>query len=87
MSGGALSMNAHVNDSIILPSSSTHPLWFDGGSSTCLVAGGTSSGPVTYQFLSAGTYYFHCGNHARTCATGACGSTNCTAMAGTVTVN
>ena len=90
--GGPLNLTANVGDTIILPANSTHPLWFDNGSATCLVTGGTTSGPVTYTFPSTGTYRFHCGNHGSGCGgTGngnpICGSTTCTAMAGTITVN
>lgn len=92
MTGGSLSLTAHVGDTIVLPANGTHPLYFDNGSTSCLVVGGvtvsgTTSGPITYVFPAAATYYFHCGNHARTCSATACGSTDCTAMAGTVTVN
>ncbi len=87
-SDGSLSLSAHVGDTIILPSSTGfHPLYFDPGSTTC-IASGTSNSPVTYIFPATGTYYFHCGNHGRTCSPlGACGYTTCTAMAGRITVN
>lgn len=86
-SGGVLSITAHVGNVIALPGNTTHPLYFDAGSSTCIYSGSTSS--QTYTFNSTGTYYFHCGNHASGCSggNGACGSTNCSAMAGIVTVN
>ncbi|HJT24256.1 MAG TPA: hypothetical protein VJ873_06745 [bacterium] len=85
--GGVLSLTAHVGDVIILPGSSFHPLYFDGGTSTCIYTAATTN--QTYTFPSTGIYYFHCGNHASGCSTGngACGSTNCSAMAGFVTVN
>jgi hypothetical protein len=85
--GGLLSLTAHVGDAIVLPGSSFHPLYFDGGSTTCIYMAATST--ETYTFPSAGTYYFHCGNHGSGCSNGdgACGSTNCTSMAGIVTVN
>lgn len=86
--GGLLSLSAHVGDSIILPANGTHPLWFDNGTSTCLVTGGDTSGPVTYTFPSTGTYNFHCGNHGGcTPSDGACGLSTCSAMVGVVTVN
>lgn len=86
-SGGLLTLSAHVGDTIDLPGSGTHPLYFDAGSSTCIYTGASSN--QSYTFTATGTYYFHCGNHASGCSTGngACGSTNCTAMAGVVTVN
>jgi len=85
--GGLLTFTAHVGDVIILPGSSFHPLYFDNGTTTCIYTASTST--QTYTFSSAGTYYFHCGNHATGCSTGngACGSTNCTSMAGMVTVS
>lgn len=85
---GLLSLTASVGDTILLPGSSLHPLYFDAGSSTCIYTG--SQGNETYTFSTSGTYYFHCGNHAINCGgggNGACGSTTCTAMAGKVTVN
>jgi len=86
-SGGLLSLTAHVGDTINLPGSSFHPLYFDAGSSTCIYSGATSN--QSYTFSATGTYYFHCGNHASGCSAGngVCGSTNCSAMAGIVTVN
>lgn len=85
--GGVLSMTANVGDTIDLPGSGTHPLYFDNGSSTCIYSGATSD--QSYTFTVAGTYYFHCGNHATSCTNGnsSCGSTNCSAMAAVVTVN
>ncbi|HET9870380.1 MAG TPA: hypothetical protein VFR02_07790, partial [bacterium] len=85
---GLLTLTASVGDTIQLPGSGLHPLYFDAGSSTCIYSG--STGNQTYVFPSAGTYYFHCGNHATACGGGgnaACGSTSCTSMAGVVTVN
>jgi plastocyanin len=86
LSNGVLNLTAHVGDTISLPSGGIHTLYFDPGSATCIFNGATAS-TQTYTFTSAGTYYFHCGVHAQSCSnqTG-CGSTNCTAMAGTVVV-
>jgi hypothetical protein len=85
--GGLLSLTAHVGNVIILPGSSLHPLYFDNGSSTCIYMGAAVQ--ETYTFPATGTYYFHCGNHATSCSAGngACGSTNCSAMAGVITVS
>lgn len=85
--GGILNLTAHVGYIIHLPGSSFHPLYFDAGSSTCIFTAATSN--QTYTFPATGTYYFHCGNHASGCSAGngACGSTNCSAMAGVITVN
>jgi hypothetical protein len=85
--GGVLSLTAHVGDTIVLPGSTFHPLYFDHGTSTCIFMGSTSQ--QSYVFPSTGTYYFHCGNHGSGCSTGngGCGSTNCSAMAGQVSVN
>lgn len=85
--GGLLSLTAHVGDVISLPGSSFHPLYFDAGTSTCIYTASTST--QMYTFPAAGTYYFHCGNHASGCSpnNATCGSTSCTAMAGVVTVN
>jgi|HubBroStandDraft_1064217.scaffolds.fasta_scaffold761314_1 hypothetical protein len=85
-STGLLSLTAHVGDTISLPSGGFHTLYFDPGSATCIFSDATAA-TQTYTFTSAGTYYFHCGVHAQNCSnqTG-CGSTNCTAMAGTVVV-
>jgi len=82
-----LTLTAHVGDTIIFPGSTTHPLYFDAGTATCIFSNKTA--PQTYVFPATGTYYFHCGNHGSGCSAGnaACGSTNCTAMAGKVTVN
>lgn len=85
---GFLSLTASVGNTIVLPGSSLHPLYFDAGSSTCIYSNVTSN--QTYVLAAAGTYYFHCGNHAVNCGgggNGVCGSTTCTAMAGKVTVN
>jgi hypothetical protein len=87
----SLSLTAHVGDTIIIPSSQGfHPLYFDNGSVTCIFTAATNSASaVTYTFPTTGSYYFHCGNHAATCGPplGACGYTNCTAMAGKIKVN
>ena len=85
--GGLLSLSAHVGDAIVLPGSSIHPLYFDQGTTSCIYMAATSQ--QTYVFPSTGTYYFHCGNHGSGCSMGnaACGSTNCTSMAGQVMVN
>jgi hypothetical protein len=82
---GVLSMTARVGDTISLPGSTTHPLYFDAGTTTCIFTAATST--QNYTFTTAGTYYFHCGVHAQTCSASACGSTNCTAMAGSVVVS
>lgn len=82
--GNVVMLTAHVGDSISLPGSVTHPLYFYDGT-TCVYTADTSS--HVYSFASTGTYYFHCGNHAATCSAGTCSATNCTQMAGIVTVN
>lgn len=85
--GGLLTLTARVGDTVNLPGSSFHPLYFDAGSSTCIYQGATSN--QSYTFTATGTYYFHCGAHASGCSAGngVCGSTSCTAMAGVITVN
>lgn len=83
-----MTLSAHVGDTLHVIADSAHPLYLDGGSSTCIYTGATSS--QSYTFPSAGTYYFHCGNHATGCGgsgNAACGSTSCSGMAGMVTVN
>ena len=82
-----LILTAHVGDTINLPGSSLHPLYFDAGTNTCIYSNAQSN--QSYTFTATGTYYFHCGNHASGCSmgNGACGSTNCVNMAGVVTVN
>jgi hypothetical protein len=84
---GVLSLTAHVGDTINLPGSGLHPLYFDNGTSTCIYTAATTN--QSYVIPATGTYYFHCGNHATTCSAGLlfCGSTNCSAMAGILTVN
>lgn len=82
--GNVVMLTAHVGDAISLPGSGTHPLYFYNGS-TCVYSADTSS--HVYTFPSTGTYNFHCGNHAATCTTTTCSATNCTQMAGVVTVN
>ena len=85
-STGVLSLTARVGDTIVLPSGSPHTLYFDAGSATCIFSGATAA-TQSYTFTSQGTYYFHCGVHAQNCSSQhGCGSTNCTAMAGTVVV-
>lgn len=92
--GGLLTFSAHVGDTVNLPSSSYHPLYFDNGSTTCLTVGGSlisgyTNGTITYVFPAAGTYYFHCGYHATGCtpSNASCGSTSCNALAGMVNVS
>lgn len=88
---GVLHVTAHVGDTVVLPNvNGFHPLYFDGGSTTCLYNGsGDPATSFTYTFPSTGTYYFHCGFHAANCSQGlgSCGSTNCTALAGVITVS
>jgi len=88
---GVLNLTAHVGDTVVLPNvNGFHPLYFDNGSTTCLFNGsGNPANSYTYTFPSVGLYYFHCGFHAQNCSLGlaSCGSTNCTALAGVITVN
>jgi plastocyanin len=81
-----LNITAHVGDKIALPANATHPLYFDNGTSTCIYTDATTT-PAVYTFSSAGTYYFHCRQHATGCTTNLCGSTSCSAMAGVVAVS
>jgi hypothetical protein len=86
---GVLNLTAHVGDTVILPTAGIHPLYLDAGTSTCIYSGINTGVSQSYNFTSTGIYYFHCGFHAQNCSAGlaSCGSTNCTALAGVITVN
>jgi hypothetical protein len=88
-SNGLLSVTARVGDTIALPSvGSLHPLYFyNNMAATCIFNNVNATQTNNYTFLSAGTYYFHCGFHAQNCTLGSCNSTSCTALAGVVNVS
>jgi plastocyanin len=59
---------------------------YNGSGTTCGSSTNYSSFPVTVNFPTAGTYYFHCTVPGHSpCGSGTCGT--CTGMAGSVQVN
>ncbi|HJT24842.1 MAG TPA: hypothetical protein VJ873_09710 [bacterium] len=87
-SNGLFSLSCRVGDIVNLPAAGIHPLYFDlNGSGTCLIPGGTTSASTPYTVTSAGTYYFQCGVHASCTGKASCSPTNCTALAGVITVS
>jgi len=83
----AANVSISVGQSVLWDATNSgHPLNLDDGSGSCLVSG-QSVFSFTYRFMSAGTYYFHCGVHS-SCGNGTCPSpTTCSGMTGIVTVN
>jgi plastocyanin len=88
-SNGLYSLSLNVGDIVNLPAASFHPLYFDnGGSGTCISGfSGETNASMPYTFTSAGTYYFQCGIHANCTGKASCSPTNCTALAGVITVS
>jgi hypothetical protein len=86
-SNGLYSLSLNVGDIVHLPSGGIHTLYLDNGSTCFSGFSGETSASMPFTFTSAGTYYFQCGVHAQNCTTTSCSSTDCTAMAGVITVS
>src|ERR1035441_634247 len=83
----AVTINA--GDSLTWDTTNTtiHPLYLNnptGPVTTCPI---TAPNGFSFTFTTAGTYWFHCGNHATGCTLTSCAQTGCGGMACTVIVN